>query len=108
MAEESIIISIKKYLKELLKLGIPVKYGILFGSYARNKDIHKWSDIDLLVISSRYDEKFSRDDINLLWKTAARSDNRIEPLPIGLKRWQTDDESTIIEVARREGIQITI
>ncbi|MDY0221949.1 MAG: nucleotidyltransferase domain-containing protein [Desulfobacterium sp.] len=107
MAEESIITSVRKYLNELLRVGIPVKFGVMFGSYAR-KDTHKWSDIDLLVISSRYDESYSREDINMLWRTAARTDNRIEPVPIGLKRWETDDESTIIEAARREGILITI
>jgi len=105
MAEKSVIISVKKYLNELLKLGIPIQYGILFGSHARGK-IHQWSDIDLLIVSSRYDEAYSREDINLLWRTAARTDNRIEPVPVGLKRWKNDDESTIIEVARREGIQI--
>ena len=107
MAEESIIASARKYLNELLKLGIPVRYGILFGSQAR-KDTHRWSDIDLLIVSSRYDESCTREDINLLWRTAALTDNRIEPVPVGLKRWETDDESTIIEIARREGIQVNI
>ncbi len=107
MAEESIITSVRKYLNELLRVGIPVKFGVMFGSHAR-KDTHKWSDIDLLIISSRYDESYTREDINVLWRTAARTDNRIEPVPIGLNRWETDDGSTIIEAARREGILITI
>lgn len=107
MVEESIIMSVKKYLTELVKLGIPVQYGILFGSCTQKPGADRWSDIDLLVVSSRYDDEYSREDINLLWKTAARTDNRIEPVPVGLKRWKTDDESTIIEVARREGIEIT-
>ncbi len=107
MAEESVIISVKKYLNELLRVGIPVRFGIMFGSYAR-KNTHRWSDIDLLVISSLYDESYSREDINLLWRTAARTDNRIEPVPVGLNRWETDDGSTIIEIARREGIRVTV
>ncbi|MDM8523348.1 nucleotidyltransferase domain-containing protein [Desulfococcaceae bacterium HSG8] len=107
MAEESVITSVRKYLNELLRVGIPVRFGIMFGSHAR-EDTHKWSDIDLLVISSRYDESYSREDINLLWRTAARTDSRIEPVPVGLNRWETDDGSTIIETARREGIRVTI
>ncbi|SLM28774.1 conserved hypothetical protein [Desulfamplus magnetovallimortis] len=106
MAEESIIKSVKQYLKALLKAGIPVKFGIMFGSHVRNEQ-HKWSDIDLLVISSLYDESYSREDINLLWRTAARTDSRIEPIPVGVNRWKNDDESTIIETARREGVLIT-
>jgi predicted nucleotidyltransferase len=107
MAEEPVVTSARKYLNELLRLGIPVRFGIMFGSHAR-KDSHKWSDIDLLVISPRYDESYTREDVNLLWRTAARTDSRIEPVPVGLNRWETDDGSTIIEAARREGIRITI
>ncbi len=107
MVEESVITSVKKYLNELRRVGVPVKFGIMFGSHAR-KNIHRWSDIDLLVISSLYDEDYDREDINLLWRTAAYTDNRIEPVPVGLNRWETDDESAIIETARREGIRINI
>ncbi len=107
MAEESIIIIVKNYLKELSRKGIPVKRAVLFGSYA-NETENKWSDIDLIVISDKYDEEYSREDINVLWRTAARTDNRIEPIPVGSNRWETDDESTIIEMARREGIVINL
>ena len=107
MAEESIKQSVKKYLRELLRLGIPVRFGVIFGSHTRG-DIHKWSDIDLLVVSKLYDKSYSRDDIIFLWKTAARTDNRIEPIPVGMNRWEQDDESTIIEVARREGVRIIV
>lgn len=107
MVEESVITSVKKYLTELTQLGVPVNQAILFGSYAR-KDTQRWSDIDLLIISSRYDRPYTRKDINLLWRTAAHTDSRIEPVPIGLERWKNDDESTIIEIARREGIPIKL
>lgn len=107
MAEDAIVKSVKKYLNELLRLGIPVQYGVLFGSYAQGNG-RQWSDIDLLVVSSYFDGDFDREDINLLWRTAARTDNRIEPIPVGLKRWKMDDTSTIIEIARREGVQINV
>ena len=58
MAEESVIRSVKNFLAELVKLGIPVQYGVLFGSYAKD-DAHRWSDIDLLVVSSKYDETYA-------------------------------------------------
>lgn len=107
MTEESIKKSVKKYLRELLRAGIPVRFGILFGSYARG-DVHQWSDIDLLVVSNLYDKSYRREDVNILWKTAARTDSRIEPIPVGVNRWEQDDESTILEIARREGIRILV
>jgi len=54
MAEGSIIIAVQQYLKELVRIGVPVKQGIIFGSCARN-NAYKWSDIDVLVISDKYD-----------------------------------------------------
>jgi len=107
MVDESVIVSVKNYLKELVRIGVPIHSGVLFGSQVhQSKD--RWSDIDLIVISKSYDKSCRREDINLLWRTAARTDSRIEHIPVGLKRWQTDDTSTIIEVARREGIQISV
>ncbi|MEW6349462.1 MAG: nucleotidyltransferase domain-containing protein [Thermodesulfobacteriota bacterium] len=108
MADESVVIAVTGYLRELRNLGLPVEYGILFGSHARGDSADRWSDIDLLVVSPRYDEKCDREELTLLWKIAARVDSRIEPFPVGTRRWDTDDESTIIEVARREGIRISV
>jgi hypothetical protein len=48
------------------------------------------------------------EDINLLWRLAARTDNRIEPIPCGERQWLEDDASAIIEIARREGETVTI
>ncbi len=71
MPDKSIIKSIKKYLRELKTTGIPVEYGILFGSYARGRNIDKWSDIDLLIVSEYFDTTYSREDITNLWRIAA-------------------------------------
>ena len=63
---------------------------------------------DLLVVSPRFDDQRSREDINLLWRLAAQTDNRIEPIPCGEQQWFEDDASAIIEIARREGETVTI
>ncbi len=84
-----------------------LKFGVVFGSQvAGNAD--DWSDIDLLVVSPRFDNQPSREDIDLIWRLAARTDNRIEPVPCGEKQWLEDDSSAIIEIARREGETVTI
>jgi predicted nucleotidyltransferase len=91
-----------KYLRSISEQGIPVECGVIFGSQATGS-VDVWSDIDLLVVSPRFDEERKREDINLLWRTAARVDSRIEPIPVGQRQYIEDDESTIIEIARRQG-----
>lgn len=102
MVEKSIVKSVQKYLQAVKQKRIPVKYGVLFGSYARGQQ-HEWSDIDLLVVSPRYDRKWTHKDWAKLWLVAADTDVRIEPIPVGEKQFKEDDSSLIIEIARREG-----
>jgi hypothetical protein len=40
---------------------------------------------------------------SLLWRVAARTDSRIEPIPCGERQWVEDRSSAILEIARREG-----
>jgi predicted nucleotidyltransferase len=102
MADRKIVKSIKNYLKAVNQKGIPVKYGVLFGSYAKGHE-HEWSDIDLLVVSSRYDKKWTYKDWAKLWYIAAKTDYRIEPIPVGEKQFKFGKDSIIIEIARKEG-----
>jgi len=89
MVNESVLNGVRKYLRALQDQGVVVKFGVIFGSQVYGKsDI--WSDI------------------NLLWRLAARTDNRIEPIPCGERQWIEDDASAIIEIARREGEAVTI
>src|SRR3972149_2054555 len=102
MVEESVVKSVQDYLRAVKQKRIPVKYGVLFGSYARGQQ-HKWSDIDLLVVSPRYDRKWTHKDWAKLWVIAANTDVRIEPIPVGEKQFKKNRDSMIVEVARREG-----
>lgn len=102
MVDETIAKSVRQYMQKLIEEGIPVMYGVIFGSYVRGT-ADQWSDIDLLVVSSRFDQGRDRDDIDLLWCVAARTDNRIEPIAVGERQFEQDDSSAIIEIARREG-----
>lgn len=102
MADKGIVKSIQQYLQVVKQQGIPVKYGVLFGSYARGQE-HEWSDIDLLVVSPLYDRHRSYKDIVKLWRIAAHTDVRIEPIPVGEKQFKNDKDSMIVIIARREG-----
>jgi predicted nucleotidyltransferase len=102
MADKTIVKSVQEYLKYVKEQGIPVSYGVLFGSYAKN-EAHKWSDIDVLVVSPRFDENQTAEDHERLWMYAARTNKFIEPIPVGEKQYKEDNSSLILEVARREG-----
>ena len=107
MVDESVVTSIRAYLRNLRAHGLTVQFGVIFGSQLTGKtDVS--SDIDLLVVSPHFNDRRSRDDINMMWRLAARTDNRIEPIPCGERQWFEDDASAIIEVARREGETVTI
>lgn len=105
MVSGEVVKSIKRYLEVLREKGIPARYAVLFGSYAR-KEEDKWSDIDLIVISPKFDMQYKEEDVLKLWSLAGQTDSRIEPIACGEQEWEKDDTRLIIEVARREGIKI--
>ncbi|MDD5673843.1 MAG: nucleotidyltransferase domain-containing protein [Chitinivibrionales bacterium] len=90
------------YLRVVRENGIPVSFGVLFGSQARGT-AHEYSDIDLVVVSSHFDGKKDFDEVNKLWQLTAKTDNRVEPVPVGEREWKEDESRAIIEIARREG-----
>jgi len=107
MVDQTIVKSVRNYLRAVQEEGIDVKFGIVFGSHAAGRS-GIWSDIDVLVISPLFDAPRNRRDIDLLWKVAAKSDSRIEPIPCGERQWNEDSSSAIVEIARREGETILI
>jgi predicted nucleotidyltransferase len=107
MAEKSYLDSVSDYLKKLDDQGLAVRFGVVFGSWAKGKQ-DQWSDIDLMVVSPRFDGPRDRRDVDLLWRLAAGIDSRIEPVPCGEKQWAEDDSSSIVEIDRREGKRINL
>jgi predicted nucleotidyltransferase len=82
--------------------GIPVSFGVLYGSQALGT-AREDSDIDLLVVSPHFDGRNDFDEVNTLWRLTARTDSRLEPVPVGEQEWKEDDTRAIVEIARREG-----
>jgi uncharacterized protein len=107
MVDESVVKGVRDYLRALQDQGLIVKFGVVFGSQVQGMS-DSWSDIDLLVVSPRFDDLRDRGYIDLLWHVAARTDSRIEPVPCGERQWREDDASAIIEIARREGQPVAI
>ncbi len=106
MVEQSIVDSVKKYLKALSDAGIDARIGVVFGSCVSGT-ADQWSDIDLIVVAPEFDGMVSREQVNCLWHVAAGTDSRIEPIPCGQRQWQDDTSSAIIEIARIQGQAIS-
>ncbi|MFH1838462.1 MAG: nucleotidyltransferase domain-containing protein [Candidatus Kuenenbacteria bacterium] len=82
MARKKIPIRIKKtidqYLEILKKDKLLIKKAIIFGSWAKGT-AHKWSDIDICIISSSFNKK--KDPLNYLWaKRIVNKNVHIEPI----------------------------
>ena len=102
MVAPTVIESVRSYLRVVRKNGIPVAFGVLFGSQSRGT-ANENSDIDLVVVSSHFDGKKDFDEVNKLWELTVDTDTRVEPVPVGEREWKEDDSRAIVEIARQEG-----
>lgn len=107
MSQAAIIPVIQHYLAEVSKAGIPVDGAVLYGSYARGQDTID-SDIDLIVLSPKFDAEKTQRDVSVLWRLRARTDARIEPIAAGVREFAEDRGSPILAIARAEGVMIPI
>lgn len=107
MVDPAIVTSVRRYLGAVREAGIAVSRGILFGSWARGEGTPD-SDVDLVVIAPEFDEAAGRARADLLWGLRATTDSRIEPFAVGERQWREDDASVLIELARREGIEVLL
>ncbi len=105
MAYAAIASVIQRYLAAVEKAGIPVNAAVLFGSHAKGLE-REDSDIDLVVLSPRFDQQKTQKDISLLWRLRATTDGRIEPIAAGVREFAEDEGSPILCIARAEGVKI--
>lgn len=107
MPGSSVITVIQRYLQAAVEQGIPVERAVLFGSYARGEE-RADSDIDLVVLSPLFDRAKTQQTLSALWRLRATTDSRIEPIAAGTEEWLHEKGSPILEIARREGIEIPL
>lgn len=94
---------LKTYGQLLKQKKIPVEKMILFGSFAKN-NYSKWSDIDVVVISTAFsgNNKTKRED--QLWDLREKIDLRISPLAYSPQDWA--EEISIKDDVQKNGIEI--
>ena len=94
---------VKNYAKKLKEENYPFSAIYLFGSCAKGKS-HKWSDIDVAVVSDKL--KRNRDaNENLLWHIRREVDSMIEPHGFTVKDFQDDSNPMVYEI-KKTGIKI--
>jgi predicted nucleotidyltransferase len=104
MVKKEVVEILKKYIMLLNEEGISVNKAFLFGSYADNS-ADEMSDIDVLIVSDKYDE--SNDiAVGMAWKLTKKISTRIEPYLIGVKKFTGDESSPLINLIKSKGIEI--
>lgn len=104
MLQKDAINIVRQYISNLRNDGVVISMAYLYGSYARNQATEQ-SDIDVLLVSDMFD---TDDDtiLSIPWSPKYRKDYRIEPIAIGLQKFNTTSDSLILEVVKREGLKI--
>jgi len=105
MDRKETLSKVSEYIRILNDSGLLIDKAFLFGSAARN-DWTEGSDIDVMLVSRRFDD--SSDDLayGLIWKLTRRVDRRIEPFAVGLSRFDNDEVSPLLQIVKKEGIPI--
>ena len=106
MAQDEVIKILQKYITILKENGLNIQKAFLYGSFARNEQ-NKDSDIDVMLISKQFDTNDIEEKIKA-WQYRKKIDLRIEPFTIGYKRFFSDDDSLLVSVVKKEGIEIAI
>lgn len=106
MAEEEVIVLLKKYIDLLNTEGLSVAKAFLFGSYSTGNE-SDMSDIDVLIVSDKFDEN---DDMAIgnMWRLTRKINSKIEPFLIGLKKFKEDTTSPLLNTIKTNGIEIKI
>lgn len=106
MPQKEIVTIVQRYIAVLKAAGIPIQKVFLYGSCARGEN-SKQSDIDVLLISDVFD---TNDDYVTArpWLYTVNVDYRLEPYVVGMKRFMSDTTSPLLEIIRREGVEIAV
>lgn len=106
MAKAEVIELLEKYILILNSNGIGVYKAFLFGSYSTNTE-NDASDIDVLIVSEKYDEQ-DDEAVGKIWKLTRLVSTKIEPFLIGKSKFISNDNSPLIEQIKTKGIELSV
>jgi predicted nucleotidyltransferase len=106
MAKTEVIELLKEYIILLNSNGISVYKAFLFGSYSTNT-ANDASDIDVMIVSEKYDES-DDEAVGKIWKLTRLVSTKIEPFLISKNKYNSDDNSPLIEQIKKQGIELSL
>ena len=102
MAKNEIIEILKSYIFLLRAEGIKIDKAFLYGSYLNNTETIE-SDIDLMLVTENENDDYLAGKI---WKLTRKINSKIEPFIIGANRFNNDDNSPLVDLVKRTGLEI--
>lgn len=99
-----IVRKIEKF-RNLLIQKYKINNIVLFGSYARNTP-HKYSDIDVAVISNDFKKKDRLDVTKELFKIAKEIDVSLEPIGFTYDEYLNCDARSFLAEIKRTGLKV--
>lgn len=100
MAKREVIEILKKYLFLLQTEGISVDKAFLYGSYLSDSARDE-SDIDLMIVTE------NDNLVGKIWSLTKKVNSKIEPYLVGKKRFHSDENSPLIDIVKKTGLEIT-
>jgi len=103
MAKNEVVEILRSYIYLLRAEGIPVHKAFLYGSYLSNTATNE-SDIDLMIVTENENDDHLAGKI---WKLTRKINSRIEPFLVGTSRFNSIDNSPLVDLVKRTGLEIT-
>lgn len=82
--------------------GISVDRAFLYGSYLSDTATNE-SDIDLMIVTENANDDYLAGKI---WNLTKKVNSKIEPFLVGTNRFYSNDNSPLIDLVKRTGLEI--
>ncbi|NOZ46087.1 MAG: nucleotidyltransferase domain-containing protein [Chlorobi bacterium] len=102
MAKREIIEILRKYIDLLRAEGITVNKAFLYGSYLSNTETDE-SDIDLMIVTENDNDDYLAGKI---WSLTPKINSKIEPFLVSSNRFYNNENSPLIDLVKRTGLEI--
>lgn len=101
MAQREAVEILKKYIFVLRSEGITVDKAYLYGSYLSNTATED-SDIDVMIVTDNENDYLT----GKIWSLTRKVNSKIEPYLVGKDRFNCNDNSPLIDLVKRTGLEI--